>query len=207
MEYIVYIKVDSNNNVIAVDSSAFLSDTVGWIEVDRGESDTYYHAQSHYLSDILMSDNGVYHFRYIDDSIIKKSDDEIFSEEITIKLSEHKSRVIEYSKRMLANWLASHPILFNGKSYSVTEEKQSLLNNNLASYERATAAGIVYPLKWNSTGEECVEWEYNDLLTLSLNIAAYVATKVSMQQAYEVQIKGAATIEEINEIVIDYDKT
>lgn len=123
-------------------------------------------------------------------------------------LTKAKSAKIIETKIELEKWLQNNPLLYtDGNLYSVTEEKQSLLNNNLASYERATAAGIVYPLKWNSTGEECVEWEYNDLLALSLNIAAYVASKVSMQQAYEVQIKDAATIEEINEIVIDYDKT
>ena len=94
----------------------------------------------------------------------------------------------------------------DGKQYSVTAEKQSLLNSNLASYERAKAAGADYPLKWNSTGEECLDWSYENLVALSLSIAAYVAPKVSMQQAYELQIKACKTIEEINEIVINYDE-
>lgn len=205
MEYVVYIQIDSDNNVIAIDSSAFLSDTTNWIEIDRGNGITHYHAQTQYLVDDLMSDSGVYYYRYVDGVLSKKSDEEIFAEENAIQLSEQKNRVIEYSKTELARWLNDNPILFNGKYYSVTEEKQSLLNNNLASYERALAAGITYPLKWNSTGEECVEWEYNDLLSLSLSIAAYVAVKVSMQQAYEVQIRSAETLNEVSGIVINYD--
>lgn len=121
-------------------------------------------------------------------------------------LEERKEEKIALSKLMLSEWLANNPMLYSdGNYYSVTEEKQSLLNSNLASYERATAAGIPYPLKWNSTGAECTEWEYADLIALSLSIAAYVAPKVSTQQAVEVQIRACETKEEVDGVVISYE--
>ena len=121
-------------------------------------------------------------------------------------LEECKEEKIVLSKLMLSEWLANNPMLYSdGNYYSVTEEKQSLLNSNLASYERATAAGIPYPLKWNSTGAECTEWEYADLIALSLSIAAYVAPKVSIQQALEVQIRACETKEEVDGVVISYE--
>ena len=121
-------------------------------------------------------------------------------------LEECKEEKIARSKLMLSEWLANNPMLYSdGNYYSVTEEKQSLLNSNLASYERATAAGIPYPLKWNSTGAECTEWEYTDLTALSLSIAAYVAPKVSTQQAVEVQIRACETKEEVDGVVISYE--
>ena len=123
-----------------------------------------------------------------------------------IDLDEAKTSKIAESKMMLAEWLETHPYQYtDGKYYSVTEEKQALLNGNLASYERATQAGIPYPLKWNSTGDECLDWSYEDLVALSLSIAAYVAPKVSMQQAYELQIKACESVDEVNKIVISYD--
>ena len=124
-----------------------------------------------------------------------------------IYLDTLKADKIEMSKRMLAEWLEDNPMLYtDGKYYSVTAEKQSLLNGNLASYERAKTVNVEYPLKWNSTGSECVSWDYTDLLTLSLTIAGYVAPKVSKQQAIELQIKACTTVDELNEIVIDYDE-
>lgn len=126
---------------------------------------------------------------------------------ISTEINIHCDEAIKKSKILLAQWLENNPLLYSdGKYYSVTEEKQALLNSNLASYERATQAGIEYDLKWNSTGQPCEPWEYTDLLALSLSIAAYVAPKVSMQQSYEIQIKNCNTIEEIDSIVIDYDK-
>lgn len=122
------------------------------------------------------------------------------------EIEAHKTKRIQESKILLAKWLNGNPILYtDGKYYSVTEEKQALLNGNLASYERAKSVGVEYPLKWNSTGSSCLEWEYNDLLTLSLTIAAYVAPKVAIQQSIEIAIKECDTIEEIENIVIDYD--
>ena len=123
------------------------------------------------------------------------------------EIEAHKTKRIQESKMLLAKWLNDNPILYtDGKYYSVTEEKQALLNGNLASYERATKAGVEYPLKWNSTGEECTAWNYNDLLTLSLSIAAYVAPKVAIQQNIELYIKACETMDEINAVVIDYDE-
>ena len=122
------------------------------------------------------------------------------------QINEYKQNKINESKIKLAEWLNSNPMQFtDGKFYSVTEEKQALLNGNLASYERATKAGIDYPLKWNSTGDECTEWSYEDLLTLSLSIAAYVAPRVSAQQALEIQIKNCTTMEELESIEIKYE--
>ena len=123
------------------------------------------------------------------------------------EIESHKTKRIQESKILLAKWLNDNPILYtDGKYYSVTEEKQALLNGNLASYERAKSIGVEYPLKWNSTGSSCVEWEYNDLLALSLTIAGYVAPKVAIQQNIELDIKACETMDEINAVVIDYDE-
>ena len=141
-------------------------------------------------------------YKYVDGAFIENPDYVPPSAD----MSAEKLAKIEESKTKLAEWLANNPLLYSdGKYYSVTEEKQSLLNSNIASYERAEALGIEYPLKWNSTGEECTEWTYESLVTLSLTIAAYVAPKVSKQQSIEIAIKSCETAEELDKVVISYD--
>lgn len=125
---------------------------------------------------------------------------------VITNIDDAKVLKVTESKEKLAKWLANNPMLYtDGKLYSVTAEKQSLLNGNLASYERAKAAGIDYPLKWNSTGEECTEYSYEELVGLSLAIAAYVAPKVSAQQEIELAINACESIEELDKVVISYD--
>lgn len=70
-QYIVYIKVDSVNHIIAVNSSAFLSDTEEWIEIDLGYGDKYHHAQGNYFPEAIMNENGIYRYLYTPDNEIK----------------------------------------------------------------------------------------------------------------------------------------
>ena len=67
----VYVKVNTNNEIIAVGSSIFIQDSTGWIEVDGGLGDKYAHAQSQYLNKPLMNDFGVYNYSYINGKIIE----------------------------------------------------------------------------------------------------------------------------------------
>ena len=67
------------------------------------------------------------------------------------------------------------------------------------------AGGIPYELKWNTTGEVCVEWELADLMALAFAIDEGVTKLVEYQQTKEIEIRNAATIEELNAIEVDYD--
>lgn len=202
----VFIKTDDKNRVTAVDSELFIYDRTGWVQIDEGDGDRFAHAQGSYFPKPLTDENGVYRYKYADGAVAERTAEEMASEYDSERFDTFKESKIAESKIKLAEWLTTHPMQFtDGKYYSVTEEKQALLNGNLASYERATKAGVEYPLKWNSTGEECTKWLYNDLLTLSLSIAAYVAPKVATQQTIEIAIKECDTIEEIESVVIDYD--
>ena len=113
-------------------------------------------------------------------------------------------KVVE-SKEDLEIYLIENPMTWtDGNQYSVTAEKQSLLTSQLALYQTATAAGQPYALKWNTTGGECTEWAYEELVALALAIGQYVQPLVSYQQAKEVSIMACETVEELDAIVIDY---
>lgn len=117
-----------------------------------------------------------------------------------------KNNKISESKTALSAYLASHPLQWSdGKYYSVTSEKQALLTSNLALYQISASAGQPFKLTWNSTGDECVEWAYEELAALALAIGTYVKPFVSHQQELEIAIKACTTMEELNAIEINYD--
>lgn len=64
--YKVYAKIDENGIIIAINSSAFLTDTTNWTEIDEGEGDKYHHAQGNYLSVGLTDENGIFNYKLID---------------------------------------------------------------------------------------------------------------------------------------------
>ena len=79
--YIVYAKTDSCGYITAVNSSAFLPDTAGWTEIDRGFGDKYHHAQGNYLPKPIITEVGVYRYKLIDGTVTECSESEILEQE------------------------------------------------------------------------------------------------------------------------------
>lgn len=128
------------------------------------------------------------------------------AEELKAKLNEIKNTKIAKSKTDLKEYLASHPLQWiDGEYYSVTEEKQSLLTSNLAAYQISVAMNDPVELTWNTTGERCKTWTYENLATLSLAIVKYVKPIVSKQQDIEIQIKNCISKEEVEAVEIKYE--
>lgn len=173
----MYTVYDNKTNKIIVTSNS---------EVDLKEIEEFY---KNNWGDIRVEE------KFVDLSI--ESDPQLI-DLIEIKIAQ--------SKQELALYLQNNPLQFiDGKFYSVTKEKQTLLANALQVYQIKVQAGLPAILKWNATGEECTEWTLEDLSALALAIADYVEPLVTKQQALEVQIKNAQTLEELEAIEINYE--
>lgn len=121
-------------------------------------------------------------------------------------LEEAKADKIAKSKTDLADYLETHPLQWtDGEYYSITAEKQQQLTSKIMAATMAQTLSASYTLTWNSTGEVCREWTLQDLSALAFAIDARVTSLVSYQQTQEVAMRNAATEEELNAIVVDYD--
>ena len=121
-------------------------------------------------------------------------------------LHEIQSERITQSKVDLAAYLESHPLQWNdGQFYSITAEKQQQLTSKLFSAYTKKLAGVPYDLTWNSTGNICHSWTVEELSPLAYAIEARVTSLVAYQQSQEVAMRNAATQEELDAIVVDYD--
>lgn len=76
----VYIRTDDNNNIISINSSIFLNDITNWICIDEGTGDKYTHAQSHYLDKPIITNKGIYRYKYVDNIVTEKTEEEIAEE-------------------------------------------------------------------------------------------------------------------------------
>lgn len=74
--YTVYIKINSNSEITEVNSSAFLTDTEGWVEIDSGIGDKYHHAQGNYLNKPLIDENGLYNYKLIDGNPVERTSED-----------------------------------------------------------------------------------------------------------------------------------
>lgn len=120
-------------------------------------------------------------------------------------LQELKDARIAQSKTDLETYLAAHPLQWtDSEYYSITAEKQNQLTSKIMAATMAQALSTDYTLTWNSTGEVCKEWTLQDLSALAFAIDARVTKLVGYQQAQEVAMRNAETLDELNAIVVDY---
>lgn len=76
-QYIVYVQVNEGSCVVAVSSSAFLTQTDGWVEVERGTGDRFHHAQGNYLPQSLYTDEGVPRYKLLEGGIVERTLEEL----------------------------------------------------------------------------------------------------------------------------------
>ena len=79
--YIVYVKVNSNSYITAVDSSAFLTDLTDWVKIDEGYGDKYHHAQGKYFDRPVMTMGGAYRYKLADGAVVECTAEEIAQQE------------------------------------------------------------------------------------------------------------------------------
>lgn len=75
--YAVLVRTDEQNRIIAINSSAFVTDTDGWVQIDKGDGDRYHHAQGNYLPLPLTEDRGVYRYKLADGHAVERTQAEM----------------------------------------------------------------------------------------------------------------------------------
>ena len=75
--YDVYVKPDESGRITAINSSAFLTDTDGWVKIDHGEGDACHHAQGNYFPLPIMDDRGIYRYKLVDGKPVERTQEEM----------------------------------------------------------------------------------------------------------------------------------
>lgn len=83
--YIVYVKTNDSGYITAVNSSAFLADVTGWMQIDEGTGDKYHHAQGNYFPQTIITDGGAYRYKLVDGKPVECTAEEIAEQEEALK--------------------------------------------------------------------------------------------------------------------------
>lgn len=75
--YIVYVRTDDAGRITAINSSAFLPDTTGWVQIESGYGDRYHHAQGNYLPGALYDDHGICRYKLEDGKVVERTQEEM----------------------------------------------------------------------------------------------------------------------------------
>lgn len=83
--YIVYVKTNDSGYITAVNSSAFLPDTTGWVQIDEGTGDKYHHAQGNYFPLSIITEVGAYRYKLVDGKPMECTAGEIAAQEAALQ--------------------------------------------------------------------------------------------------------------------------
>ena len=118
--YKVYITINNKNNqIMAIESDAFLADIKDWIFIDEGVGEKYLYAQNQYLPKSLANQEGMFRYLYVDNNIVERSEEEMQA---------------EYAERVAQNE--------NNGDSSNLEERVNTLEESLTNYELAYYQGV-----------------------------------------------------------------
>ena len=79
--YIVYVKPNVVGYITSVNSSEFLTDLTGWVEIDSGHGDRYCHAMGNYFPSPLMTDGEAYRSKLVEGKGVECTAEEIKEQE------------------------------------------------------------------------------------------------------------------------------
>lgn len=99
--YIVYIKIDTANRITAVNSSAFLTDTTGWVCIDSGYGDKYRHAQGNYFDKPIYEDHGIPVFKFENGIVLERTQEEIDADIAALPVPDSQPTVAELQAKVV----------------------------------------------------------------------------------------------------------
>lgn len=83
--YIVYVKQNDSGYVTHVNSSAFLFDPSGWVQIDEGTGDRHHHAQGNYLGGPIRTMGGAYRYKLVEGVLAECTPEEIAAQEEALR--------------------------------------------------------------------------------------------------------------------------
>ena len=179
-----------------IKSFALLGEIEGGIEVSTADDVTETELMENYSSFKLQADGKTVTL-----------DEEKLEEFQRAKLLTQQQSKQNENNRLLATYLKDHPIQWrDGKYYGVTQQDQSEISLNLMQYQLATTVGFSTSLEWHALHEQCRDFTVEELSELALTISYYVYPLVRYNQSIKTIIYGTTTAEELESIIIDYEK-
>ena len=101
--YEVYVSADPAGRIYAINSSAFIFDTNGWVKIDEGYGDRYHHAQGNYLPGPLMDERGILRYKLEDGQPVERTQEEMDADYVPpVNQPSDKERITALEQAMTA---------------------------------------------------------------------------------------------------------
>ena len=120
-----------------------------------------------------------------------------------------KEFLIRKSKLNLVQYLENNPMPSTCHNntlayYNVTAEKQAQFTSKFTAHQVLLQSGVEDTMTWNSTGSPCEPWTDAECIQFIGELNLYITPLVSRQQHMEVELQQCTTIEELDNVDINF---
>lgn len=194
--YRIYVKTDSDENITAVNSSAFLTDTTGWMQTDEGSGDKYVHAQGNYFDKPLTDANGCYNYKLVYGKPVERTAEEKQSDTAYVEQIRDK-KLVEISTACEQTIYAGVDVADSKgtEHFSLTMADQTNISA-LAVEVKNGAAAVPY----HADGQLCREFAADEFIKVFTAVKDFVTYNTTLCNHINVWIKRCTTAQEISAI-------
>ncbi len=192
----VYAQINEDKNIIAVNSSVFLPDTVDWVQIDEGEGDKYAHAQNNYFDKPLVDENGCANYKLVDGRPIERTEEEKVAD--TDYVEQIRAAKLSEISDACEQTIYSGVDVEDSKGiehFSLTMADQT---NLTALVEAVAQGGISVP--YHADEQLCRQFTADEIKAVYAAAKAYITKNVTLCNHLNVWIRRCTTAQEINAI-------
>ena len=188
--YDIYIKVNNDNCVTSINSNIFIDNLNDWILVDSNvQGDKGAHAQGNYLPKPFITDEGYYRYKYENDNIVERSEEEINGDAFLNIIIQKKSELsAECEKAIVAG------IDVGDAHYSLTIEDQA----NILAWMAVAQTGKAVP--YHQDGQPCRIYTAEEFMEVANAAVAFKTAQTTYCNLLMRQVESMTDVDEVKAV-------
>ena len=199
--YKVYVLINKNNNIIAINSSAFLNNYEGWIEIDEGNGRKFYHAQNYYLEKKVKTEDGICRYKLVDGKPVERTEEEINIDRIPLIKQEKITEIKNLNDQAIES--GTTVTLSTGEeNFTYTLADQS----NISEMFMAVIMGAT-EYSYHQNGESCRMFNAGDIMTLYGTLSMYKTGLLTYFNQLKKYVGTLTSVEDIQAVTYGQELT
>lgn len=204
-KYIVYIRTDEHNRILAVNSSAFLTDTTGWTQIDEGLGDKYHHAQGNYFDGGLYTADGIPRYKLADGAPVLRSEEEIEADRLPDLETVRAAKIAEMSA-------ACNAAINAGTTVQMPDGTQEAFTYSTADQANVSEMFMAclmgaesYP--YHANGQPCQSFTAAEIMSIYGTLSMYKTGQLTYHNQLKQYINALETVQEVQAVTYGQELT
>lgn len=200
-KFSVYVKTDKKNNILKVNSSAFLVDASDWIMIDSGIGDKYLHAQHNYFSKPIYTEDGIPQYKFVENKVVERTDEEIKKDRLPL-IKESKIKELRIMNDQAIDAGTTVTLSTSEENFTYTLADQS----NISEMFMAVIMGAT-EYSYHQNGESCRMFNAGDIMTLYGTLSMYKTGLLTYFNQLKNYVGTLTSVEDIQAVTYGQELT